>query len=101
MKLCRFADWHTHEIFRICDSGMSLRIFGFAIAYSENKCACMPTSDVGQPHNPMVNSGAIMSAALLLYLVQPRLSISEKFEFITNFFTVRTSFSIQNSFLIR
>jgi hypothetical protein len=36
----------------------------------------------------MVNSGAIMSAALLLYLVQPRLSISEKFEFITNFFTV-------------
>ena len=34
----------------------------------------------GQPHNPMVNSGAIMSAALLLYLVKPELSTSEKFE---------------------
>jgi hypothetical protein len=97
----KFADWHTYEILRICDSGMNLRMFEFAIAYSENKFACpMPTSDVGQPHNPMVNSGAIMSAALLLYLVQPRLSISEKFEFITNFFTVWTSFSMQNSFLI-
>ena len=41
----------------------------------------------GQPHNPMVNSGAIMSAALLLYMVKPELSISEKFEFVHNFFS--------------
>ena len=39
----------------------------------------------GQPHNPMVNSGAIMSAALLLYMVKPELSTSEKFEFVHNF----------------
>ena len=39
----------------------------------------------GQPHNPMVNSGAIMSAALLLYMVRPELSTSEKFEFVQNF----------------
>jgi len=40
----------------------------------------------GQPHNPMINSGAIMSAALLLYMVKPELSISEKFEFVLSFF---------------
>jgi len=40
----------------------------------------------GQPHNPMINSGAIMSAALLLYMVKPELTISEKFEFVLSFF---------------
>ena len=39
-----------------------------------------------KPHNPMVNSGAIMSAALLLHSVDPDLSLSEKFEFVRNFF---------------
>ena len=43
------------------------------------------TSD--QPHNPMVNSGAIMSAALLLYMVKPEMSVSEKFEYVHHFFT--------------
>jgi len=41
----------------------------------------------GQPHNPMVNSGAIMSAALLLYMVKPEMSVSEKFEYVHDFFT--------------
>jgi len=41
----------------------------------------------GQPHNPMINSGAIMSAALLLYMVKPELSLSEKFEYVHDFFT--------------
>ena len=40
----------------------------------------------GQPHNPMINSGAIMSAALLLYLVRPEMSISEKYEMVEKFF---------------
>ena len=40
-----------------------------------------------QPHNPMINSGAIMSAALALYMVKPELSISEKFELVTDFFS--------------
>ena len=42
----------------------------------------------GQPHNPMVNSGAMMSAALILYMVKPELSISEKYEFVHQFFKV-------------
>merc|ERR1711970_53066 len=41
----------------------------------------------GQPHNPMVNSGAIMSAALLLYMVKPEMSVSEKFEYVHHFFS--------------
>jgi len=41
----------------------------------------------GQPHNPMINSGAIMSAALLLYMVKPEMSVSEKFEYVHDFFT--------------
>ena len=35
----------------------------------------------------MVNSGAIMSAALLLYMVKPEMSVSEKFEYVHDFFT--------------
>ena len=61
----------------------------------------------GQPHNPMVcvisnqpakmielfcnffqvNSGAIMSASLLLYMVKPELTVSEKFEYVHHFFS--------------
>jgi len=41
----------------------------------------------GLPHNPMVNSGAIMSAALLLHKVKPELATSEKFEFVHNYFS--------------
>jgi len=41
----------------------------------------------GQPHNPMINSGAIMSAALLLYLVKPEMSVSEKYEYVFDFFS--------------
>ena len=39
----------------------------------------------GQPHNPMINSGAIMSSALLLYMVRPEMSVSEKFEMVTDY----------------
>ena len=35
----------------------------------------------------MINSGAIMSAALLLYMVKPEMSVSEKFEYVHDFFT--------------
>ena len=34
----------------------------------------------------MVNMGAIMSASLLLYMVRPEMSVSEKFEFVQDFF---------------
>ncbi|XP_040567819.1 putative glutaminase 2 [Lepeophtheirus salmonis] len=40
----------------------------------------------GKPHNPMINSGAIMSAAILLNLVKPELNISDKFNYVYNFF---------------
>ena len=36
--------------------------------------------------NFQVNSGAIMSAALLLYLVKPEMSVSEKYEMVEQFF---------------
>ena len=35
----------------------------------------------------MINSGAIMDAALLLYLVRPEMSVSEKYEYVYDFFS--------------
>ena len=40
---------------------------------------------VFQPHNPLLNSGAIMSAAILLWLVNPEMKISEKFDFVSGY----------------
>ena len=37
--------------------------------------------------NFQVNSGAIMSASLLLYMVKPELTVSEKFEYVHHFFS--------------
>ena len=34
----------------------------------------------------MISSGGIMSAGLLIYEIQPHLSLSEKYEFVYNFF---------------
>ena len=39
-----------------------------------------------KPHNPMVNSGAILSAALLLYEVRPELSLGDKYQYVQDFF---------------
>eukprot|EP00095_Tigriopus_kingsejongensis_P011529 maker-scaffold33_size549341-snap-gene-1.27 protein:Tk11529 transcript:maker-scaffold33_size549341-snap-gene-1.27-mRNA-1 annotation:"glutaminase kidney mitochondrial-like" len=42
--------------------------------------------DNNKPHNPLVNSGAIMSAALILQLVRPDLEdMASKFEFVHNY----------------
>jgi len=38
-----------------------------------------------KPHNPMLNSGAIMSSAILLNLVHPDMKLSEKFDFVTDY----------------
>ena len=38
-----------------------------------------------KPHNPLLNSGAIMSASLLLNLVHPEMKMSEKFDFVENY----------------
>jgi len=39
-----------------------------------------------KPHNPMVNSGAIMSAALILQLVKPELNRADKYDMVMDFF---------------
>ena len=39
-----------------------------------------------QPHNPMVNSGAIMSASILLHLVKPEMNIAQKYDYVMEFF---------------
>ena len=38
-----------------------------------------------KPHNPLLNSGAIMSAAILLTLVNPDMKMSEKFDFVSDY----------------
>ncbi len=42
-----------------------------------------------KPHNPMLNSGAIMVAALALSKVRPELELPEKFEFMNSYLRVR------------
>ena len=43
-------------------------------------------SFTAQPHNPMVNSGAIMSASILLHLVKKDLDMAQKFTYVFDFF---------------
>jgi len=39
-----------------------------------------------KPHNPLLNSGAIMSSALLLHKVSPQLPMSAKFDLVMSYF---------------
>ncbi|XP_015783490.1 glutaminase liver isoform, mitochondrial-like [Tetranychus urticae] len=39
-----------------------------------------------KPHNPMVNAGAIVISSLLLYLIEPGMRASEKFDWISDYF---------------
>jgi len=39
-----------------------------------------------QPHNPMVNSGAIMSASILLHLVKKEMNMAQKYDYVFSFF---------------
>ncbi|KAK6632317.1 hypothetical protein RUM44_007358 [Polyplax serrata] len=39
-----------------------------------------------QPHNPMINAGAILVCALLKTLVKPEMTLAEKFDFTMNYF---------------
>ena len=40
-----------------------------------------------KPHNPLLNSGAIMSCAILLSIVKPELPMSEKFDLVVEYFS--------------
>ena len=42
-----------------------------------------------KPHNPMLNSGAIMISSLALNLICNKMKIAEKFEYMQNYFKVR------------
>ncbi|KAG8193509.1 hypothetical protein JTE90_003721 [Oedothorax gibbosus] len=39
-----------------------------------------------KPHNPMVNAGAIVVCSLLLYIVEPEMRVSEKFDWICQYY---------------
>lgn len=39
-----------------------------------------------KPHNPMVNAGAIVVASLLLYLIEPEMRTSEKFDWMLQYY---------------
>lgn len=39
-----------------------------------------------KPHNPMINAGAIIVCSLLQSLVEPQMKVSDKFDFVTNYF---------------
>merc|ERR1712018_620229 len=39
-----------------------------------------------QPHNPMVNSGAIMSASILLHMVKNNMNMAQKYDYMLAFF---------------
>lgn len=39
-----------------------------------------------QPHNPMVNSGAIMSASILLHMVKKQMNMAQKYDYVFSFF---------------
>ena len=39
-----------------------------------------------KPHNPMLNSGAIMSSALAFHLVHPEMRLAEKFDYMKSYF---------------
>ena len=41
-----------------------------------------------KPHNPLLNSGAIMSAAMLLNVLSSEMTSSEKFKFVSDYFQV-------------
>jgi hypothetical protein len=42
---------------------------------------------IDKPHNPLLNSGAIMSSALLLKLVHSHMEMSEKFDLVWKYFS--------------
>ena len=46
-----------------------------------------PSKNYPRDNDSQVNSGAIMSASLLLYMVKPELTVSEKFDYVHHFFS--------------
>ena len=55
----------------------------FKVILSFNKFYPKCFSD--KPHNPLLNSGAIMSSAILLNKIRPDMKMSEKFDYVTDY----------------
>lgn len=45
---------------------------------------------IDKPHNPMINSGAILVCALMKTLVKPEMTLAEKFDYTMQWFVVST-----------
>jgi glutaminase len=45
-----------------------------------------------KPHNPMVNSGSILTNALLQTLMKPEMSLAEKFDYVNDYVKVKRYF---------
>ena len=55
------------------------------------------SSQTDKPHNPLVNAGSIAVNALLYSLVKPKMSSSEKFDFLQQYFRVCVHYLIWKS----
>ena len=51
-----------------------------------------------KPHNPMLNSGAIMNSALASSLIEPKMKSSEKFDYILQYMKVCCTLSTHFNF---
>ena len=58
------------------------------------------TISIDQPHNPMVNSGAIMSASILLHMVKKEMNMAQKYDYVLDFFRVKIIFFMDKVFTI-
>ena len=53
--------------------------------YSQNQVFLIEITFLDKPHNPLLNSGAIMSSAILLNRIKPDMKMSEKFDYVTEY----------------
>lgn len=44
----------------------------------------------GKPHNPLISGGAILVGALIQTLCKPDMQLAEMFDFVLNYFKVRS-----------
>ncbi|CAG0882590.1 unnamed protein product [Darwinula stevensoni] len=94
---CSFGDCKTYFTMQSCS-----KVFAYALAHSElgkdvvhqyvgqepsgRDIREMALDSSGRPHNPMIDSGAIIVCSLLQTMVHPEMRYSEKFEWLRNAF---------------
>ena len=65
------------------DTRLQILIILFPLIVSKNEF--YPKHFLDNPHNPLLNSGAIMSSAILLNKIRPDMKMSEKFDYVTDY----------------